>query len=176
MASYNGEFISKQEDERLMAKQNKGDLKAFAALYDKYASVIYGILFKITADKVLTEQFHQVVFTKIVREFAEINNSNISLLTRVMQITRSTALEEIKVQQIKQENKTGKANNFVTNQDNYEKDGTSLKETELFNLIYYKGYSYEEAASVINIPITEVKVRIRNAIKNLCEIRIDENN
>jgi RNA polymerase sigma-70 factor, ECF subfamily len=171
--------IRNKEDQRLLAKLKKGEQDAFAALYDRYAPVLYGIIFKMTAEQDRAEEILKVVFININKELPEFNASNISLFTRMMQITRSTTLEEVKVQQIKPANKTARLNNFVVAVDyerKFGKEHSDNKEMELFNLIYYNGYSYEEAASALKLPVTEISARIRNEIKKLCETGIDENN
>ena len=53
------------EDYMLIVQLNAGSKKAFAALYDKYISMVYGYVFSIVRDITLTEDITQFCFMRL---------------------------------------------------------------------------------------------------------------
>ncbi|MBO5194300.1 MAG: RNA polymerase subunit sigma-70, partial [Bacteroidales bacterium] len=53
------------EDRMLIVQMNAGSKKAFASLYDKYVSMVYGYVYSVLKDSTLAEDITQFCFMKL---------------------------------------------------------------------------------------------------------------
>ncbi len=146
------EESKKKEAEFIYALQ-QGSKDALGLLYDKYSSLLFGVIYRITGDNELSENILQDSFVKIWRQFKEFDNNRKSLLNWLLDIARSTSREALRGQvPVQTEMKIGES---VIHIKNIEKAG--------FELIYLKGLNYQEAAANLKISIEELKANVRIA-------------
>ena len=160
------------DDIGLAVSVKQGNLQSFGLLYDKYAPALSGIISSIADNKKLAEEILNISFVKVWNQIASFNTSNTSLLTWLINITRQTAFDEI----VPKPKKNPPCDNPVyevnKNRHKNSSSGNGQNLTSSFDLVYYKGFNFNEAASVLQISIAELKTNIRMTIKNLKETKV----
>lgn len=158
-----------------------GNFDAFNQLYKMYAPSLLGIINKIVQQQETAEDLLQDTFIKIRKYASSYDPAKSRIFTWISRIAKNTALDHLRLKM----NKDGAKNislDFVsaeldanyTNSFNPETIGLkslfnslNSKQKEIIDLIYYKGYTHEEVAEKLNMPIGTVKTRIRMSIQKL---------
>ncbi len=158
--------IRADDDLLLAAYVKQGNQQYFRLLYDKYAPALFGIISRISNNEKMAEEILNIAFIKVWNQRASFNSSKTSLFSWLMAIARQTAFDEIKSEQAK---------NLEDNNSVYGITKTHLKDDSLiqgqnqsaFDLVYYKGLTYLEAATKLNMTVAELITNLRMTIKNL---------
>ena len=175
--------IKISEDElvlRLRAKEKS----AFSILYDNYSAALYGVILRIVTDEEIAQDVMQDAFVKIWKNIVAYDSSKGRLFTWIINIARNTAIDEVRSQQFRHAGQNQRIDDSVNaiNQSRIissKEDHIGIKETlvdlkpehkVIINLLYFKGYTQEEVAAELNMPLGTVKTRARAAINQLREI------
>ena len=168
------------QDELVSLLQNK-DVQAFNYLYDNYSAALYGIIYKMVEDKELAEDILQEAFVKIWNNFSSYNNTKGRLFTWLLNITRNLAIDTLRSKsykkQVKIQGYENSVDNFIDNTSGtgqFDSLGirrhlTLLKkdQKQIIDLAYFSGFTQEEIAKQLSIPLGTVKTRMRTAIMEL---------
>lgn len=171
------------EQELVQALKDRND-KAFGFLYDNYAGALYSIIKQIITDNPeLANDVLQEVFINIWRRIETYDQGKGRLFTWMLNIARNASIDMLrsKSYQNSQKNQELPENvykykeeaNQVTspNVDNIgiKKVLEKLRPEHrvLVELAYFKGFTHEEIAIMLSIPLGTVKTRIRNALLQL---------
>ncbi len=168
------------EDELVFLLKNK-DKVAFDALYDNYSSSLYGIISRIIPAEEIAEDILQDVFIKIWKSIEMYDKTKGRLYTWMLNIARNTSIDYSRSKQFKSETKNQdidnsvyevnkhKSSSFNTDTIGLREEVIKLKDEYriLIDLIYFKGFTQEETAKELNIPLGTVKTRVRAAIIEL---------
>lgn len=169
-----------QEKELIMMLQHRSE-QAFNYLYENYASALYSIINQIVPDKETANEVLQDVFVNIWKKMDSYEATKGRLFTWMLNIARNASIDKIR-------SKTYQDN--LRNQpfpDNANQSFTShvvkpviddiglrkiiarLKDEYrmLIDLSYFQGFTHEEIAKTLNIPLGTVKTRIRTALIQL---------
>jgi len=162
----------------LMAREKQ----AFAALYDQYGPAMLGIIRKLVVQEAESENLLQDSFIKVWRYIDRYDPSKGRLFTWLATICRNTVLNYLR----SAENKTGLpiqtgpdrvyTAGLVSEPVHYDHIGIKQqvvkldeKHRSVINLIYYRGYTQQEVAEQLNLPLGTVKSRTRTALQLLKE-------
>jgi RNA polymerase sigma factor (sigma-70 family) len=171
------------EQELVLALKERED-KAFGFLYDNYAGALYSIIKQIiTENNELASDVLQEVFINIWRKIETYDPSKGRLFTWMLNIARNASIDTLrsKSYQNSQKNQELPDNVYrgVANQTTQlNVDSIGLKKVleklkpehrVLLELAYFKGFTHEEIAEMMAIPLGTVKTRIRNALIQLRE-------
>jgi RNA polymerase sigma factor (sigma-70 family) len=154
---------------------------AFNYLYDNYAGALYGIVNQIVPDKETANDVLQEVFVNIWRKIESYDPSKGKLFTWMLNIARNASIDKIRSRpyqdSLKNQPFPDNVNTNYTSQvtkPNMDDIGlrklvTKLKQEHkvLIELSYFQGYTHEEIAKALQIPLGTVKTRIRNALIQL---------
>ena len=171
------------EDELVSLLQNK-DVVAFSYLYDNYSAALFGIIYKMVENKELAEDILQEVFVKIWNSFSSYNSSKGRLFTWILNITRNFVIDTLRSKsykkQVKIQGYENSVDNFIENSSGtgqFDSLGirrhlTRLKDDQkqIIDLAYFAGFTQEEIAKQLSIPLGTVKTRMRTAIMELRKI------
>lgn len=174
----------KYTEEELVALLKGGDQQAFAYLYDNYSKALFGIIYNIVGNTEEAEDILQTVFLKIWNGFSMYNKEKGRLYTWMLNITRNSAIDYIRSKQNKINSKNLNSDNIVNEIDkehssnvNYDHIGlknvlSELKEDHqtIIDMAYYKGYTQDEIAKELKLPLGTVKTKVRQAIIKLREV------
>ena len=168
---------SEQELVGLLKEQNND---AFNYLYDHYSGALFTIINQIVSDKDTASDVLQEVFVNIWRKIGTYDETKGRLFTWMLNIARNAAIDKVRskgyrdnqrTQPIAEGENAGMAmsSNPVVNDVGLKKVLTTLNEEyrKLIDLSYFQGFTHEEIAKMLGIPLGTVKTRIRTAISQL---------
>lgn len=168
-------------EEELVALLKNKDAIAYNILYDNYSFALYGIVAHIIPAEEIAQDILQDVFVKIWKSIDMYDKSKGRLYTWMLNIARNSAIDYSRSKQSKLENKIQDIDNSVyelnkqrstsinTDTIGVKEELVKLKEDYriLIDYIYFKGFTQEETAKELNIPLGTVKTRVRAAIMTL---------
>ncbi len=166
------------ENQQLIARLQQQDRAAIGELYDAYGGALFGVVLRIVHSRELAEQVLQDTFVKVWRNVSSYDASKGRLFTWLLNIARNTAIDVTRSAHFQQSRKTDSIENLVHNPggESVNPDHIGLKDVVdrldekyrlLIELVYFKGYTQEEAAEETGIPLGTIKTRLRYAISEL---------
>jgi RNA polymerase sigma-70 factor (ECF subfamily) len=154
--------------------------KAFSYLYDNYSGALYGIIHSIINDIETSNDVLQDVFVNIWKKIESYDPSKGRLFTWMLNIARNAAIDKIRSKGFKDGLKNqpisenvdisvGAAINPAISDVGLRKVISRLKEEHrvLIDLSYFQGFTHEEIAKAMSMPLGTVKTRIRSALIQL---------
>ncbi|MGZ4048296.1 MAG: RNA polymerase sigma factor [Bacteroidia bacterium] len=168
-------------EEELVALLKKKDVVAYNALYDNYSAALYGVITRIIPAEEIAQDVLQNVFIKIWKNFESYDETKGRLFTWMLNIARNSAIDYSRSKQSKIDSRIQDIDNSVyeinqkaSTKINIDTIGVKEQVTKLkddykilIDMIYFGGYTQEETAKELNIPVGTVKTRVRAAIKQL---------
>jgi RNA polymerase sigma factor (sigma-70 family) len=168
-------------EQELVSLLRNRDNKAFAYLYDNYASALNSIVLQIVNDAELANDVLQEVFVNIWRRIEQYDPGKGRLFTWMMNIARNASIDTLRSRGYQNSRKNQSIQDNVDTiqgtdviQPGVDTIGLrkvleKLKEEQriLIELAYFKGYTHEEIAELEKLPLGTVKTRIRNALIQL---------
>jgi RNA polymerase sigma factor (sigma-70 family) len=160
-----------------------GDKAAFKLLYQTYGGALLQIAKRVVVSEEAARDVLQDAIVKIWQHFPEYDPTKGRLFTWLARIVQNTALDALKKKNLKYEIQASQ--NIV---DSFENEGVSEAHNPdtldvqkhvnqlpqahqtLLNLVYFGGYTHQEAAETLGIPLGTVKTRIRSAMLELKRI------
>tara|TARA_Y100000815_G_scaffold92409_1_gene81332 strand:+ start:8242 stop:8820 length:579 start_codon:yes stop_codon:yes gene_type:complete len=170
--------------EELLVQIYKKDSNAFTLLYDMYSKSLYGIIFNLIKDKEESEDVLQEVFVKIWKNLDSYNDGKGRFFTWILNIARNASIDRLRSKSHNNSKKNLSADNFVHILDHNTSvtnkiDAIGIKEfinklkprcIKLIDLLFFKGYTQQEASEELEIPLGTVKTQNRNCINELRKI------
>jgi RNA polymerase sigma-70 factor (ECF subfamily) len=156
---------------------------AFNYLYNNYSKALYAVIYQILQQQDLSEDVLQEAFIKIWKNVLQYDATKGTLFTWMLNICRNQAIDKTrsKIYKNNLQNQSIENNVSVFNQiDNAFKpehiglqklkDSLDPKYREIIDLIYYKGYTQQDAAEHLLLPLGTVKTRCRAALLELKKV------
>jgi len=167
------------KDEAFIARLKERSESAFSQLYDDYSAALYGILVRMLNNEELAQDALQEGFVKIWKNIDSFDPSRANLFTWMLNIVRNHAIDQLRSKTMKQ--KIQKLEDNVRNINRssntaIDDDHILIKELveklkpehrQMIEMAYYKGYTQEELAEELNMPLGTVKTRARAALLQL---------
>jgi len=154
--------------------------KAFSYLYDNYSGALYGIIHSIIANTETANDILQDVFLNIWKKIESYDPSKGRLFTWMLNVARNAAIDKIRSKGFRDGQKnqpftenvdmgTSFSYNPIVRDVGLRKLINRLKDEQrvLIDLSYFQGYTHDEIARTLNIPLGTVKTRIRSALLQL---------
>lgn len=173
-------YTQNTESELVSLLKNK-DQQAYSYLYDNYAAALYGVVMKVINKEESAKDLLQEIFIKIWRNIDSYDATKGRLYTWMLNIARNAAIDVLRSSGFNQDKKISELENNVhvdtaalstsikTDHMGLKQIVNGLKEEyrQIIDLAYFKGYTQEEIAKELNIPIGTVKTRSRSALIQL---------
>ncbi len=167
--------------EELLPLVLKKDDKAFTILYDMYSKNLYGVIYNLIKDKEEAEDVLQEVFVKIWKNIETYNETKGRFFTWILNIARNTTIDKLRSKGFNNSQKNLSSDNFVHLLDDSNKltnmiDTIGIQEfvkklkpkcIQIIDLLFFKGYTQQEASDELEIPLGTVKTQNRNCINDL---------
>jgi RNA polymerase sigma-70 factor (ECF subfamily) len=163
--------------EMIKARNEKG----FNMLYDNYSGAFYNILVKLVGRNDVAEDLLQDVFLKIWKNIHLFDAAKGALFTWMLQITRNTVIDYLRSSANRQH--LLNLNNDICSLDlDYISIGFSnaaivehkdirnkaskidVKYATIIDMIFFYGYTYQQTATILNLPLGTVKTLARKGI------------
>lgn len=171
----------KYSEEQLVEKLKNQDADAFSYLYDNYSGALYGTLIRMVGEEEVAQDLLQEAFVKIWKSFAMYNAEKGRLYTWMVNIARNLAIDHKRSRSFKSSEKNQDIDKSVNAINRSQKtvfniDRIGIREIvqqlkpesqQIINLLYYSGYTQEEAAKELDMPLGTVKTRTRTALIEL---------
>ncbi|MFM2047701.1 MAG: hypothetical protein RI955_247 [Bacteroidota bacterium] len=164
---------------QLKARSNE----SFNYLYQNYSKALFNVIFQILQNQELSEDVLQEAFVKIWKNVEQYEPSKGTLFTWMLNICRNQAIDKTRSKLFKNnlQNQTIENNVSVFSkmENQFKPEHIGLKKLadnlkpeyrEIIDLIYYKGYTQNDAAEHLQMPLGTVKTRCRAALTELRKI------
>ncbi len=173
--------------ELLITKFQQKDQKAFEELYNMYGDSMQGVIYNIVRDNDIAEEVMQDVFIKAWNNSSSYSPQKGRFFTWILNIARNAAIDKTRSKEFKNSKKNLDAEYFVdilqTSESLDEQTNAigiknfvqklAKKCIEVIELLYFKGYTQQEASEALDMPIGTIKTRNRNCIKELRTIVLE---
>lgn len=167
--------------EELLPLMLKKDERSFTTLYDMYSKSLFCVITNLIKDREEAEDVLQEVFVKIWKNIETYNESKGRLYTWMLNIARNTSIDKLRSKGFNNSQKNLSADNFVhllddSNKLNNRIDTIGIKDfvkklkpkcIQLIDLLFFKGYTQQEASDELEIPLGTVKTQNRNCMNDL---------
>jgi RNA polymerase sigma factor (sigma-70 family) len=154
---------------------------AFHYLYENYRGALYNVILQLIPDKEIASDVLQEVFITIWKQIDKYDETKGKLFTWMLRLTRNGTINKLRSKIYKSQAKNESLDNYVTvieknqpepatvNLIGLRRQVHQLREDykNVIELSYYNGFTQEEIANALNIPLGTVKTRLRNALMEL---------
>jgi len=176
------EVVKKYSEPELVQLLRQRSSHVFSYLYDNYSGALHSVILNIVNEEELANDVLQEVFVKIWRQIESYDSSKGRLFTWMLNIARNASIDTVRSKgyQNSRQNReltedvytAGGTSEMRTDQIGLKKLVYSLREEYkvLVELSYFQGYTQDEIAKMLNIPLGTVKTRLRTALIQLREI------
>jgi RNA polymerase sigma factor (sigma-70 family) len=166
-------------DAELLQALQAHDEAAFGYLYDAYSKALYGVILQIIPQSETAEDVLQDVFVRIWQNIRAYDPQKARLYTWMLNIARHAAIDRLRSKDFNNSTKTAelKENVYEEREGNAGtvadgglkkvNNGLAPESRRLLELSYFQGYTQEEIARLLGIPLGTVKTRIRTTIMHL---------
>lgn len=165
----------------LITQLQEGNEKAFEKIYQLYSKSIFGVIFTILKDEKLAEEVLQDVFLKVWEKASTYDASKGRFFTWILNIARNASIDQLRSRTYKDLQKNVGDETFVDIIESRQKlvdntDGIGLRKyirlleplcRNIIELLFFKGYTHQESAKALDMPLGTLKTRNRMCIKKL---------
>ena len=165
----------------LVAALKKHDNKAYRHLYLHYRGALFSVITQLVTDTETANDILQDVFVTIWKNIDKYDPGKGRLFTWLHTLTRNTTINSTRAKNFKVHNQNESLTDVVYNIG--EKNGLEQQINQIglrkqvhllrddyknvLELSYYNGFTQEEVAKALDIPVGTVKTRLRNALIEL---------
>jgi RNA polymerase sigma factor (sigma-70 family) len=168
------------EDSLVAALQNHEN-DAYKHLYLNYSTALHNVINQFIQDEDTANDVLQEVFEAVWKNIEKYDASKGRLFTWLHTLTRNTTINKTRSKNFKSQQKNEVLSDYVSVLDNSNNQQQNIntiglrKQVHLLRedyknvleLSYYNGFTQEEIAETLSIPIGTVKTRLRNALIEL---------
>ncbi len=164
------------EIDRLIQEIRKGSESAFLEFYERYSKALNAAILSYVRDKDTAEDILQETFVKVWKNIHFYDDSKGSVFTWMMQIARNSSIDVLRKQQKMKPVEIQESNLSVigSEQTNIQVIGLEglieklpEEQQQIIDYLYYKGYTQQELADELDLPLGTVKTRSRIALREL---------
>ncbi|MGI9605105.1 MAG: ECF RNA polymerase sigma factor SigK [Acidimicrobiales bacterium] len=160
----------------------RGDESAFAELYDELTALVYGTILRVVRDPAMSEEVAQEVFLELWRTAPRFDPSRGNVRTWAATISHRRAVDRVRSVDAARRRDDAEAIDLTTtppqpeaelertfDQERVRRGLESLTtvQRQAIELAYYKGLTYREVATALDLPEGTIKTRIRDGMIRL---------
>lgn len=172
---------AKYSEQELVSLLQQRDNRAYSYLYDNYAAALNGVILPIVKEEETAGDVLQEVFVNVWKKIEFYDPSKGRLFTWLLNIARNAAIDKVRSKSFRNTQATvslpdGAELNISASVLQPDTDFIGLKKVlsklkddyrQLIDLSYFQGFTHDEIAKALNIPLGTVKTRIRTALIQL---------
>jgi len=171
--------LAEMDDLEVIREAARGEIKALAALYDRYAGLLLAMAHRMLGDKTVAEDLVQDVFMEVWRRAHAFDPARGTVRTWLLVRLRSRALDRLRSAQYRREVMVDEPREAVpvgTEDPELSPDRALVRQAMLqlpedqrlvIELSYFHGLSSSEIAEMMGSPIGTVKSRTAAALGKL---------
>ena len=169
--------------EDVLARVALGDERAFEALYDRMADVVFGVIRRVLRDPAQSEEVAQEVLVEVWRTATRFDPERGNATTWILTMAHRRAIDRVRSEQSSTDREQAvAAASSITEYDEVAETVTTNLEVEQvrrcleqltdlqresITLAYYGGHTYREVAELLDLPLGTVKTRLRDGLIRL---------
>ena len=169
--------------EDLLGRVAQGDQLAFAELYDRTSSRVFGLVKRLLRDHAQSEEVTQEIFLEIWQTATRYEPGKGGAMSWMLTMTHRRAVDRVRASQASRDRDVrigirdhAPAFDSVTENVEIRIESERVKEamqrlTELqrqaVSLAYFGGYTHSEVSQMLKVPIGTVKTRLRDGMIRL---------
>src|SRR5262249_1621432 len=167
--------------EALLHRVAGGDHAAFEAVYDEFAGPVYGLVRKVLRDPAQLEEVAQEVLLEVWRLASRFDPAKGSPAAWVMTIAHRRAVDRVRSENVVVREANLPPDDAVDGEDVADLVEAALDrqrvrrclsaltplQAESVKLAYYGGYTYQQVAKLLGVPLGTIKTRIRDGLIRL---------
>ncbi len=184
-------------DLELMHEISQFESRALEELYDRYAPLLYTVIKKIAPDQVVAEQILVEVFVIIWRKIQQFDFKTGNVFSWLVTLVRNKAVDTLRRERpttatidiyddvyedyyvlpsFAKDMDSLDYNTAFTIKPKIEKSLSKLTDTQKYvlHLAYYEGYTIDEIADKLNVPVDTVRGKVMTALHSLRDYLIRE--
>jgi RNA polymerase sigma-70 factor (ECF subfamily) len=160
-----------------------GDEAAFAELYDAVAPRVFGLVRRVVRDPAQSQEVTQEVFLDIWQQAARFDVDRGKAMSWILVIAHRRAVDRVRASQASMDRDLRQG--IKEYQESYDDVAVTVEtsmeaervnqalgtltapQQEAIRLAYYGGYTHQEVAELLKIPVGTVKTRIRDGMIRL---------
>jgi len=179
--------IRKQDTSKLVSMIKANSQYGFQLLYKQYSGALFHVILKAVWRKEIAEELLQDVFVKIWKNIEAFDPEKGTLFTWMLYITRNHAIDFLRSSAHNNRLMECTGEEFEFYQDKIGDAQSSLMEfeisdfrtkalqmearyTEVIDMLIFSGWTHQQTAEKLNLPLGTVKTRARKGLKLLKEI------
>jgi RNA polymerase sigma-70 factor (ECF subfamily) len=165
----------------LLAMVARGDDAAFASVYDRFATVVYGLVRRIVRDPAQSEEVTQEVLLEVWRTASRFDPGAGSARSWLVTLAHRRAVDRVRSAQASAAREVRAAvaatdYDVVVEEVETRLDAQRVRrcldsltelQRESVTLAYYGGYTYREVAALLGVAVGTVKTRMRDGLIRL---------
>ena len=176
--------LTRLADEDLLTLVERGDAEAFEVIYDRHSRVAFSLAYRLLGDRQSAEDLVQDAFLAVWRGSAGYASSRGSVRNWMLSILhnrgvdrlrnlsamsrRQEALEQVELRRPDEPDAaTLGIERAIAGTVREELEGLPAEQHEVLNLAYYGGFTHNEIAQMLSLPLGTVKSRMRLGLDRL---------
>ncbi len=178
-----------EQEATLLARIARRDPAAFEELYDHYRRAVYSLALRMLGSPQAAQEVAQEIFLHIWRGAAEFTSKRGSARSWVLSLAHHRAVDALRRQRLRAAEPLPEGDQYtggaadVVDQVTCSVDralvrsallAVSPEQREAIVLAYYGGYTQQEIASRLKIPLGTVKTRMRDGMLRLRALLVQE--
>jgi RNA polymerase sigma-70 factor (ECF subfamily) len=176
---------SQTSDNDLLHAVARGDETALASIYDRYHTILFGLILRILHDRQEAEDVLQEVFLQVWRRARDFDEARGRAFTWLVTIARSRALDRLRTSGARAKLADQVALSAGNDMGDAAEDAMKSEEATIVRralaelpeeqqrplfLAYFEGLTQTEIAARLGDPLGTVKTRIRSGLMGLREL------
>ena len=167
-------------DAGMVLRLKNGDQQAMATILNKYGDALYGAIYQIVRSEDIAKDLMQDAAIKIWKNIGNYDENKGRLFTWLLRVCRNTAIDKARTAKFKSVAQAQTIEETVYNSSTHSVEmnipDSGLHQTiqrldekyqQVINLIYLQGFTQQETAVELDIPLGTVKSRVKIAIREL---------
>jgi RNA polymerase sigma-70 factor (ECF subfamily) len=181
-----GSQTSKLADEDLMVLVQRGDARAFEALYDRHGSAAFSLAYRIAGNRSAAEDIVQEAFLSIWRSAVRYEPERGNLRSWMLSVVHNRAIDWLR-RSLQHDRRRADAEGIeersaareLTDAEAFRRDEAQTVRTvmerlpadqlRVVELAYFGGFTHSQIAEMLDMPLGTVKGRMRLALDKLRE-------
>lgn len=177
-------------DEQLMTYIAQGRETALAALYDRYATAVMGLAFKVVHDRAIAEEIVQETFYRVWDKSLSFHEHKGNFTSWLFRIARNLAIDNLRRQKVRPQAIESETENEYVQRTSVAKANvaeaawTSIKQEQIqtavtqlpeeqrqvIELAYFGGMTRREIAAETGVALGTIHTRARLALQKLQQV------
>ncbi|MGH2399169.1 MAG: sigma-70 family RNA polymerase sigma factor [bacterium] len=169
-------------DEELIAGVAGGDASAFEQLYDRYSRAVYSLILRLVGQAQVAQETVQEVFMSLWREARDFDRSRGSVKSWILSLAHHKGVDAVRRLRVRATEPLPERDGLIASSGDPEAGAMrALRQTEVVGalrtlsheqreaivLAYYGGYTQQEIAQRLQVPLGTVKTRVRDGMTRL---------